>query len=505
MADEDGGVAAGPGEAAGGHAHPRRWAILVAVCAALLVIVLDNTVLNVALPSIADEFGASAAEQQAVLDAYVVVFAGLLIAAGAASDRYGRRRVMLCGMAVLAVSSAAATVAWSVWWLIAMRAVMGLGAALTMPATLAVLVQVFPEDERPRAFAVWGAVASGAMAAGPVLGGALVSGWSWAGVFLINVLLVGWAAAAVLRLVPESRDHAARPVDGVSAGLVTLGMTALTTAVIGTGGATGGRTEGHGLGDGLGGLLVPGAFVVAAGALSAFVRRQRRASAPLADLSLYRDRRFSGGSAAATLLTLGTGSSLFLLAGYLQGARGYSALESGLAVVPLAVGLVLGSAAGGRAPAGIGARTAIVTGFSATAGGFCVLAGLGLGAGYWVAATGLALAGLGTGFAGPSTTTVVLAAVPRGRAGMGSALNDTHQQVGVALGVAGLGALHTALRRAGLDEAPALSATFLVSAACAAAGALVAGLTLGATRKPPGAGAGNHAGNHAEKPLAHGR
>lgn len=446
--------------------HPHRWTILAACCAALLVVVVDNTVLTVALPSIAADFDASTAQQQAVLDAYVVVFAGLLIAAGAAADHYGRRRALLAGLALLAVSSAAAAAAWSVWWLIVVRTVMGAGAALVMPATLAVLVHVFDEAERPRAFAVWAAVASGAMAAGPVLGGALTAWWSWAGVFLVNVPVAGGAALAVTRLVPESRDPAARPVDGPSTALVTLGMTALTAAVI----ATGDRAAGG----------VPVATAGAAGlaCLALFVRRQLRTPAPLIDLGLYRDRRFAAGSAAATLLTLSTGSSLFLLAGYLQGVRDYPPTASGLAVVPLAVGIVLGSALGGRAHAALGPGTTVAAGFTATAAGFCVLAGFGTGTPYALVAAGLLVAGAGSGFAGPSTTTVVLGAVPPARAGMGSALNDTHQQVGVALGVAGLGALHSALLHAGYAPDSALTVAFLVSAACAGAGAVVAGTLL---------------------------
>ncbi|WP_405804634.1 MFS transporter [Streptomyces sp. NBC_01187] len=482
--------------------HPRRWTILTAICAALLVIVLDNTVLNVALPSIAADFDASTAQQQAVLDAYVVVFAGLLIAAGAVGDRYGRRRAMLVGMAVLTVASVAAAAAWSVWWLIAMRAAMGVGAALVMPATLAVLVQVFPEHERPRAFAVWAAVASVAMAAGPVLGGALVSVWSWAGVFLLNVPLVGLAALAVHRLVPESRDPAGRPVDGAGAALVTLGMVALTTAII-KAGELGTRQP-----------VVLAATALAVLALGTFAWWQRRAAFPVVDFTLYRDRRFAGGGAAAALLTVGTGSSLFVLAQYLQLVRGYSPLEAGTAVVPLAIGVVVGSAAGGRAHASLGPRTAIVAGFTVTAIGFCVLAGLTPTSSYAVTAAGLALSGLGTGFAGPSTTSTVLSTVPRARAGKGAALNDTHQQLGIALGVAGLGALLSATYRAALPEttsgtesgslgetlaqAPpsavadaareaftqAQSTTFLVAAACAALGALTAALTLRSAQTP---------------------
>ncbi|GAA2792727.1 hypothetical protein GCM10010470_29420 [Saccharopolyspora taberi] len=332
----------------------------MAICAALLVIVVDNTVLNVAMPSIARSFDASTTAQQAVIAAYVVVFAGLLIAAGAASDRYGRRRAMLAGLAVLGVASAAAALAWSVWWLIAMRALMGAGAALVMPATLAVLVQVFPEHERPRAFGAWAAAASVAMAAGPVLGGLLVAVWSWAGVFLINVPVVAVAMLFIARLVPESRDPG-RPVDPVSAVLVTAGMTALVTAVIGFSAASG---------------------VLAVVLLGAFGWRQVRAVVPVVEFALYRDRQFAGGSVAAALLTLGTGSALFVLV-----------------------------------------------------------------------AAGLVLAGGGTGFAGPATTSTVLGAVLAERAGMGSALNDTHQQLGIALGVAVLGSVLAAVYRSGLPAA----------------------------------------------------
>ncbi|MFC4565809.1 MFS transporter [Nocardiopsis mangrovi] len=492
-------------ETARGHqetptGHPRRWRILAAVCAALLVIVLDNTVVNLALPSIAAAFGASTAQQQAVVDAYVVVFAGLLIAAGAAADRYGRRRAMVAGLVVLGMASAAAAAAGSVWWLVAMRAAMGVGAALVMPATLAVIVQVFPAHERPRAFAAWAAVAAVAMATGPVLGGLLVAVWSWAGVFLINVPVAAAAVAAILRLVPESRDPARSPVEPAGALLATVGMAALVTAVIAVGG------------HGSAAPVVLGCAAVAVVALTAFVRGQSRSAAPLVDFSLYRDRGFAGGSAAAALLTLGTGSALFVIGQYLQLVLGHTPLEAGVAVVPLAAGTVLGSAAGGRAPERIGARAAIVLGLAATSAGFVLLAAPGPDGPYAVVAAGLLLAGAGTGFAGPATTSTVLGAVPPDRAGMGSALNDTHQQLGIALGVAALGGLLSAAYRAGLPaSAPAevqaspagalahaaggpgraelaeaariaftgaQSLTMLAAAGCAAAGAITALLVL---------------------------
>ncbi|MFD7500821.1 MFS transporter [Streptomyces sp. NPDC059850] len=418
--------------------HPRRWAILVALCAALLVIVVDNTVLHVAVPAIGDAFGASTGQLQAVIDAYVVVFAGLLITAGVLSDRYGRGRTVVVGLLVFGLASALAAAAPTVGWLIAMRALMGVGAALVMPATLAVLVAVFPAAERPRAFAVWSAVASVGMAAGPLLGGALVDAWSWAGVFLINVPVVAVALAGIVRLVPETRAGDGRRLDLPGTVLVTAGMTGLVWTLI--------EAPAHGYASA---AALTGALVAVA-ALAGFGVRQARSPAPMVDLRLYRDRRFSGASFAVAMMTVATGSTLFILSQHLQLVLGYSAFETGLAAVPLAVGVVAGSAVGGRAPARFGARACVVAGFAVTAAGFAALASLSEGGGYVAVSGGLALTGMGSGVAGPSATSTVLGAVPPERAGMGSALNDTHQQLGIALGVAGLGSLLATAYRAGL-------------------------------------------------------
>lgn len=420
--------------------HPRRWAILVALCAALLVIVIDNTVLHVAVPAIGAAFAASTGQLQAVIDAYVVVFAGLLITAGVLSDRYGRRRTVVVGLLVFGGASALAAAAPSMGWLIAMRALMGVGAALVMPATLAVLVAVFPERERPRAFAVWSAVASVGMAAGPLLGGALVDAWSWAGVFLINVPVVAVALVGIVRLVPETRAGHGRGLDLPGTVLVTVGMTGLVWALIEA------PAQGY-----ASAVVLTGALVAVA-ALVAFGVRQARSPVPMVDLRLYRDRRFSGASFAVAVMTVATGSTLFILSQYLQLVLAYGAFETGLAAAPLAAGVVAGSAVGGRAPARFGARACIVAGFTVTAAGFAVLASLPESGGYAAVCAGLALAGVGSGIAGPSATSTVLGAVPPERAGMGSALNDTHQQLGIALGVAGLGSLLATAYRGALPD-----------------------------------------------------
>jgi DHA2 family multidrug resistance protein-like MFS transporter len=253
------------------QAHPRRWMILVALYLALLVIVVDNTVLTVALPAIARAFDAGTSQLQAVVDAYVVVFAGLLVAAGIAADRFGRRRMLLVGLVVFGVASGLAAASWSVWWLVGTRALMGVGGALVLPATLAVVVQVFPAQERPRAFAIWFAVAAGALAVGPVLGGLLVSWWSWAAVFLINPPIAVLAMVCIARLVPESRDPDAPPLNLAAAALVTVGLCALTEVVILFGEQ---RPAGA--------VLVAGT-VIAVAALGGFGWHQRRSSAPMVD------------------------------------------------------------------------------------------------------------------------------------------------------------------------------------------------------------------------------
>ena len=419
--------------------HPRRWSILAALCAALLLVVVDNTVLHVALPALGRAFDASIGDLQGVLESYVVAFAGLLITAGVLADRYGRRRVLLVGLLVFGAASALAAAAPGIGWLVAARAAMGVGAALVMPSTLAVLVDVFPPGERARAFAVWSAVAAVAMAGGPLLGGALVDAWSWAGVFLVNVPVVAVAWVGVVRLVPESHGDRARRLDLAGVMLLTAGLGAVVLAVVEVPER---GADARVLGSGALGCVL----------LAVFAARTRRVAYPLVDLGLYRDRRFSGASFAVAVLTVATGSILFVLAQYLQLVLGLGAFETGLAAVPLAAGVVVGSFFGGRAPRRFGERACIVGGFAVTAAGFAVLATLGTGSPLAAVGAGLALAGLGSGFGGPAATSAVLGAVPPERAGAGAALNDTHQQLGIALGVALLGSLLAAVYRVRLPE-----------------------------------------------------
>lgn len=419
----------GESSAADIRRDPRRWVILGAVCVALTVIVIDNTILNVAIPTMQDDLGASPAELQAIINSYVVVFAGLLVVAGLIADRYGRRLAVIIGLGVLAATSVAAALATTALWLIVARALMGVGAALVMPGTLAILVHVFDPGERVKAFAAWSAVGSAAMAAGPLLGGVLVEQWGWPGIFVINAVMATAAVVLIAWLVPESRDRQHRSIDLLGAVAITVAMASFVGAII--------LAPDHGPLS----LIVLAALAVAAVSATVFWLRQRRARSPMIELSLYRNRRFAGASAAVAVLAIGTGSVLFVLTQHLQHVLDYTPTQAGLAIVPLAIGVVGASPIGARLPRHIGYRRSIITGFTVTTAGFVVLATLTPNSGYAVVAAGLLLAGAGSGLASPAVHTAVLGAVPPDRAGMGSALNDTHQQLGIALGVALIGSI----------------------------------------------------------------
>src|SRR4051812_13564195 len=267
----------------GGVVRDSRWVALGVLCTSLLVIVIDNTIVNVALPTLVRELDADVSELQWVVDAYTLVFAGLLLPAGALGDRYGRRRTLLAGLLVFGVGSTAAAYAGGVDALIACRAVMGAGAAFIMPATLSLLITVFPDErERATAVGIWAATAGLGVALGPVAGGFLLDHFWWGSIFIVNVPLCVGAIVVGRRVVPESRDPAARPLDWIGAALSGTGLVALTWAVI------------EAPSDGWTSPQVLGAGVLALGALGAFLLRQRRGGGPPADLTTFRDPRFSG-------------------------------------------------------------------------------------------------------------------------------------------------------------------------------------------------------------------
>lgn len=421
--------AAGTGGPAGGR-HPARWAILAVVCVAQLVVVLDNTVLNVAIPSLSRSLDADTADVQWMVNAYSLVQAGLLLAAGAAADRYGRRRLLLAGLAVFGTGSLAAGLAQSTGQLIAARAGMGVGGALLATTTLAVVLQVFDAAERSRAIGVWAAVSALGFAAGPPIGGLLLAHFWWGALFLVNLPVVLIGLVAVRALVPESKDPGEGRPDLLGAALSTLGMAALVYAIT------------AGPQDGWGSARVLGPAVLGALLLAGFVRWQRRIRHPMLDLEFFRDRRFVGAVTGVLLITFGSAGGLFLLTQQLQFVRGYSALEAGLRMAPFALGVVLLNFTGlaARLLSRLGRPLAIAVGMALLAAGFGVVAVLDT-AGYPALLLGLLLMGSGCALANPAIVESVLAAIPPHKAGAGAGIDGAMAELGAGLGVAVLGAV----------------------------------------------------------------
>jgi EmrB/QacA subfamily drug resistance transporter len=421
--------------------HRRRWWTLLVLSLSLLVIGLDNTILNVALPSLREDLGASTGELQWIVDAYMLVFAGLLLTAGSLGDRFGRKRALTAGLVVFGAGSALAALASGSGQLIASRALMGAGGALIMPSTLSILIHVFPAHERAKAIAAWAAVAGLGIAIGPVAGGWLLEHGDWNLVFLVNLPFVAVALLAGRRLVPESRDPAQSSLDPLGALLSTAGLSALLYAII--------DAPARGWTDG----VVLAAFAAAVVALAAFVAWERRAPSPMVDLALLADPRFSAASGAIALLFFALFGLLFVLTQYLQSVLGYTALQAGVRTMPIAGGLVLAGPLAPRLTERLGTKAVVAGGMLLVAAGLLGLSTAQADSGFaLVAATEVTIA-LGVGLAMAPATDAIMGAVPADRASVGSAVNDANRLVGGALGVAVLGSLLASAYRGGMDGA----------------------------------------------------
>ena len=417
--------------------NPRRWAILGVLCLSLLVVAIDNMVLTIAIPALIRDLGASASDIQWIIDSYILVFAGLLLTAGSLSDRYGRRRGLVFGLTLFGGASVLATLCQTPGQLIAVRGLMGVGAAFLMPGTLSILTTVFDDDERKKALAIWISVLTLGALGGPTLGGLLLEHFWWGSVFLLNIPVAVLGIVAALAIIPESRGPARRS-DPVGALLSTVGMASLVWGVISS------------AKDGWFTPQTIGGFVVAAVVLAAFGLWERRVAEPMLPISLFRDRNFAGASLSIVLLSLSAGGVLLALTQYLQFVLGFGPMRAGVALIPmLAAGMVF-NGVGVVVDKRLGTRVAIAAGLLLMAGGFGVLASIGPGDGYLRLAIALVVIGAGSGTAGPAAYGTLLAALPPERAGVGSAVNDTVQQVGAALSVAVLGSVLTSTYRAAM-------------------------------------------------------
>jgi EmrB/QacA subfamily drug resistance transporter len=408
---------------------PHRWRALAVICVCVLVIILDNTILNVALPSIERALHASSSELQWTVDAYTLTFASLLLVAGNLGDKYGRRGALLTGLAIFGVGSLAAAFASNATWLIAFRALMGLGAAAIFPTTLSIITNLFEGEERGRAIGIWAALSGVGVAAGPILGGILLDHFWWGSVLLVNVPIVIVAIVLLLLFVPTSKDPNAPPVDVPGAVLSTAGMTALLYGIIEA--PRKGWTSAE----------VLGAMALGVVLLVVFVLRERRTDHPMLPVSFFRDRRFSAASVALSLTFFGLFGYIFLLTQYLQFVRDLDPLAAGLRLAAPALGIVVAAPVAPRLARWLGTKVVVATGL-----GLATLAMVALSR-PWVLDHDLPLElvftgfGLGMGLTMAPATDSIMGSVPRERAGVGSAVNDATRQTGGALGVAVLGSL----------------------------------------------------------------
>ncbi|MEO3803507.1 MFS transporter [Nonomuraea sp. B1E8] len=411
-----------------GTAHPRRWWILVALCLSLLVLVIDNTILNLAIPALMSELRATPADIQWIISAYTLAYAGLLLTAGGLSDRYGRKRLLIAGLSLFGLASLGAAFATSPEQLIAARALMGVGGCLVMPSTMSLLITVFDESERRTAIAAWSSISIAGILAGPSLGGLLLDHFWWGSVFLINVPVAAIAIVAAVVLMPESKAPARRP-DLLGVILCTLGMVVLVWSII----AAPQR--------GWDSLWTGGALVVGVLLLVAFVIWELRTSHPMLPLRVFANRNFSGGTFSVMLLAFAAAGLMLALTQYVQLVLGYGVLQAGMALLPFAASSALFNILGATLAKRLSNRTMVTAGMLTTAAGFLFLWSIGPSDGYPLLATALILMGMGAGLAAPAAVTAMMGAIPPEHAGAGSAMNSTISQAGSVLGIAILGSV----------------------------------------------------------------
>lgn len=408
-------------------AYRRRWWILGLLSMSLLIIGLDNTILNVAIPTLQRELNATATGLQWMVDAYILVFAGLLLTMGSLGDRFGRKRALQIGMVVFGLSSLFAAYAETTEQLIAARAIMGIGGALIMPSTLSILIDVFPREERGRAISIWAGTAGLGIGLGPLTGGLLLENFWWGSIFLINIPIALLALLGGLFVIPESRDPQPVPVDILGAILSIAAVTALVFAII--------EAPARGWTDSLVLACFAGGGILAV----AFVIWEFRVDHPMLNLAFFRNPRFSAGAGTIAIAFFAMFGMIFGLTQYLQFVQGYTPLEAGLRLVPMALGIVAGAGNSHRLVARLGTNKVVALGLLLVAATFTTLAYWGPDTEYWIVGTTLFVLAFGMGNTMAPATDAVMGAIPEANAGVASAMNDVTRQVAGALGVAAIG------------------------------------------------------------------
>jgi EmrB/QacA subfamily drug resistance transporter len=444
-----------------------RRHVLVMMCVALATVVSAVSSLNVALPDLARDTGATPTQLQWIVDAYALVFAGLLLPAGALGDRFGRRRVLLTGLGIFGLGAAAATTIDDPGTLIAIRAFMGLGAALIMPTTLSIITATFPAGERDRAVGAWAGVAGGSALLGLLVSGSLLEIASWPSVFGLSVALAAIAFVGSLRVVPARDAHEPEALDPVGGALSALALSALVWAFI------------EGPNRGWGATLVVGGFVAAVVLGTAFVAWELRRREPMLDPRLFRLHGFSSGSLSIFVQFFAMFGVIFVLLQFLQLVLGYSPLEAGAALAPMAVVMITVAPRVPRLVERVGVRPVGPTGLALIAVGLVVISTMDAGSSYWHLLAGGLVLGLGMALAATPATTAIVESLPDEKQGVASAVNDASREVGGALGIAVLGSVladHVGKLGPGMDPSSfvdGFSAALLVGAAVLAVGAVI--------------------------------
>jgi EmrB/QacA subfamily drug resistance transporter len=417
------------------HISRRRWLTLVVLCFSLLVIIIDNSILNVTLPTLSKStadggLGAADSDLQWIVDSYVLVFAGLLLTAGALGDRFGRYRALTVGLVVFGAGSALAAMASTPGQLIGFRAVMGIGGAFIMPATLSIITNVFRDPkERGRAIGVWAGVSALGLAIGPVTGGFLLEHFWWGSVLLVNVPVVIGALIGGWFLIPDSRDPSAPRVDIPGAVLSMAGLATVLWGLIE------GPTKGWRSGE------VLGAFVLGFGLLAAFLAWERHTDEPMLDIEFFKRPRFSAASGAITFTFMALMGTIFVLTQYLQSVHGFSPLKAGAVLIPMSAVMMVLAPTSARIVERVGTKVVLGSGLVVVSVAMSLMSLFTAGTATPLIILATMLMGAGMANVMAPATESIMGSLPREKAGVGSAVNDTTRQVGGAVGVALIGSL----------------------------------------------------------------
>ncbi|QEC48155.1 MFS transporter [Baekduia soli] len=419
----------------------RRWWTLAAMCFALFMVMLDNTVVNVALPSIQRDLGASISGLEWTINAYTLSFAVLLVTGGRLGDLFGRRRMFLLGVVAFGASSAFIGFSQSEAWLVFGRATQGIGAALMMPATLSIISNAFPPHERGKAIGTWAGVSALALAIGPVVGGFLVENVSWQSIFFLNLPVAAVAVVVTLFATHESRDEtSAQSVDVPGVAALTIGLAALVLALV----------EANAWGWGSGRIV--GLLIVALVGLTAFAVLETRVANPMVDFRFFRNRSFLGANIVAFIVSFAMLAMFFFLALYLQNVRGYTPLQAGVRFLPSTVLIIFAGPIAGRLADRIGPRPLMTAGLVLTAGSLFWQGHLAVDTPYGFLVGAFVLMGLGMGLIMSPMSTAAMNAVDQAKAGVASGVLSMSRMVGGTFGVAAMGALIAGLGRHRLDQ-----------------------------------------------------